>query len=348
MSDGKVKFMSHNSKILHRSSEFELIERFFAPLAGKEGLGLVDDVACLPTRPGYDLVLTVDAVVAGIHFFHSDNPASIARKALGVNISDLAAKGAIPSGFLLTLALPDDWTEIWMEGFADGLRKASEDWKCPLLGGDTVRSPGHLMISITAVGEVVSEKLPKRDSAHPNDVVFVTGTIGDACLGLKIIQSEICDSIKPLWLETLSQSEKMFLKDRYYHPAPRLEFRSVIQSFANASMDISDGLLGDFLKLAHASKLGARLDLEYDLLSSSALKAVQSDSGLFETLLSGGDDYEILFTVSSEKAEACKKMIQSLRLPVRTVGSMGKAGESVEFYRDGMPLTISRKSFSHF
>src|SRR4051812_27192471 len=200
-----------------RPSEDELIARFFAPLAGAGGLGLADDAALLRPRADYDLVLTVDAVVGGVHFFGGDPPASIARKALAVNLSDLAAKGAHPIGFLLTLALPEDWTEAWLGGFAEGLGEAARALGCPLLGGDTVRANGALSLSVTALGETPSGRMVRRGAAQPGDRLCVTGTIGDAALGLALRLDP-----PPDFAARLSAEQRDFLFDRYLHPQPRL------------------------------------------------------------------------------------------------------------------------------
>ncbi len=200
-----------------RPSEDELIARFFAPMAGEGGLGLKDDAACLRPAPGHDLVLTVDGLTAGIHFLADDRPQSIARKALAVNVSDLAAKAAEPSGFLLTLALPDDWTEAWLAGFAEGLAEAADAFRCPLLGGDTVRANGPLWLSVTALGQVAAGRMVPRGGAQPGDRLCVTGTIGDAALGLALRRGE-----RPAWAARLSPDEQHALVDRYLHPRPRL------------------------------------------------------------------------------------------------------------------------------
>src|SRR4051794_39485067 len=162
-----------------RLSEDDLIARFFAPLAGEGALALADDAAVLAPTPGHDLVLTVDAIVAGVHFLPDDPPSSVARKVLAVNLSDLAAKGAVPHGFLLTLALPQDWTEAWLAGFAAGLGQAARDYGCALLGGDTVRATSGAWISIAAFGEVPAGTAVRRTTARTGDRLCVTGTIGD-------------------------------------------------------------------------------------------------------------------------------------------------------------------------
>src|SRR5215217_7928762 len=233
-----------------RPGEDSLIARFFAPIAGEGALNLMDDAACLTPKPGHDLVLTADALVEGVHFLPEDAPGSIARKALGVNVSDLAAKGAEPSGFLLSLALPDDWSESWLSDFAAGLGEASRDFACPLLGGDTVRARGPLTLSVTAVGQVPTGRMVLRTTAQAGDVICVTGTIGDAALGLKLRS-------KPGWTENLSPDEKAHLSDRYLHPQPRHRLAAALRSHASAAMDVSDGLAGDLAKMMQASGVGA-------------------------------------------------------------------------------------------
>src|SRR3712207_6337258 len=215
---------------VHRPSEDNLIARFFAPIAGEGGLGLKDDAARLTPKPGHDLVLTTDALVERVHFLPEDAPGSIARKALGVNISDLAAKGADPAGFLLSLALPDGWTEEWLADFAAGLGAASGDFACPLLGGDTVKARGPLTLSVTAVGQVPTGKMVLRTTAGIGDAICVTGTIGDAALGLRLRSA-------PIWAGSLSPAEQAHLADRYLHPRPRHRLAAALRDHASAAMD---------------------------------------------------------------------------------------------------------------
>ncbi|MFY9656716.1 MAG: thiamine-phosphate kinase [Methylocystis sp.] len=267
-----------------RFTEDELIEKLFAPLAGPAGLGLGDDVALLPA--GGESVATVDALVAGVHFFAKDPPGAIAKKALRVNLSDLAAKGAEPLGFLLALALPEDWTNDWLMAFAQGLGEDAERFSCPLLGGDTVKTPGPLTISITALGRVEGSFIA-RAGAKVGDGVFVSGTIGDAALGLRLRED-------PAFAARLSAASRDFLLDRYLLPRPRLELAPLLREFASAAMDVSDGLLGDLAKLTRASKVSAQVALADIPLSEAAREALALDPALRETLLTGGDDYEIL------------------------------------------------------
>ncbi len=331
-----------------RPSETELIAQFFAPFAAPEGLGLSDDAACLRPRPGHDLVLTADALMEGVHFLPGDPPGSIARKALGVNVSDLAAKGAVPVGFLLTLALPDGWSAEWLGGFAEGLHRAASDWGCPLFGGDTIRSAGTLTLSITAIGEVPLGGMRRRDAAQPGDVIFVSGTIGDAVMGLESFRAAMSGSGDPSWLSALAPAEVAFIRDRYRHPVPRLSLTPVLRTFANAAMDISDGLVGDLMKLLGASKLGGEVDLGKIPLSESGHKAVFAAPELFFSLISGGDDYEILFTAPLEKAGAIEKMALTQGVYVIPIGVVSHGEGPPVFRRNGSIVTIGRKSFSHF
>jgi len=226
------------------SGEDDLIARYFRPLATDPGaFGLIDDAALL-NHTGDDLVLTTDAIVEGVHFLSGDPPDTIARKALRVNLSDLAAKGAVPAGFVLTLALREA-KEEWLAPFARALGEDAATFNCPVLGGDTVSTPGPLMISITAFGRVPQGKMVRRSGAKPGDRIAVTGTIGDAALGLRLLKEQAGEG-----LDMLSRE---FLIQRYRVPQPRNALAVVIREHASAAMDVSDGLAGDLAKLCAAS-----------------------------------------------------------------------------------------------
>ena len=285
-----------------RLSEQDLIARYFAPLAAPAGLGLRDDAALLAPPPGMDLVLTADALVAGVHFFAEDPPEKIAAKALGVNLSDLAAKAAIPLGFLLTLALPRDWTEDWLKKFAGGLGEIAEKCGCPLLGGDTVATPGPLALSISALGAVPAGKMPRRAGARPGDALYVSGSIGDSALGLPLRAAEISGDPPPAWAEKLDVTQKVALVDRYLLPTPRLALAKALRDSASAAMDISDGLIGDLRAMMKASQAAAHVDLRKIPLSPAARAALAADAALQERIMCGGDDYEILCAVPREAA----------------------------------------------
>jgi len=269
-----------------RYSEDELIATLFAPLAGAAALGLKDDAALLPPQES-PLAITADMLVAGVHFFPNDPPALIARKALRVNLSDLAAKAATPCGFLLSLALPPDWTNDWLESFAQGLGDDARAFHAPLLGGDTTATPGPLTIAITAIG--AAPRFVARAGARPGDGVYVSGAIGDAALGLGLRQD-------PASGASLSTVERDALLNRYLLPTPRLDLVDLLRGEATAAMDISDGLAGDLVKLTRASGVSARIEIAHIPLSAAGRALIVSAPPLLEIALTGGDDYEILFT----------------------------------------------------
>ena len=250
-----------------RPGEDELIARFFAPLAGPAGLGLRDDAALLAPPPGDDLVLTTDALVAGVHFFADDPPEAIARKALRVNLSDLAAKGARPLGFLLALALPSDWREDWLRPSPPASAPTPRPIGCPLAGGDTVATPGPLTLSVTAFGAVPAGRMAKRSGVKPGDRLYVTGTIGDAAIGLGIRQGR--------GPRHRRKRTREFLLDRYLLPQPRVALAKAIAMRANGCMDVSDGFVGDLTKMLAVSGVTARVPI-YRLPLSLAARARRS------------------------------------------------------------------------
>ena len=323
-----------------RPGEDELIARFFAPLAGPAALGLRDDAACLTPPPGDDLVLTTDALVAGVHFFADDPPGAIARKALRVNFSDLAAKGARPLGFLLALALPRDWREDWLEAFAAGLGEDASAYGCPLAGGDTVATPGPLTLSVTAFGAVPAGRMARRSGVRPGDRIYVTGTLGDAAIGLGIRQGRGPD---------IPKAEKEFLLDRYLLPQPRVALAKAILLRANGCMDVSDGFVGDLTKLLAVSGVTARVPIYRLPLSQPARTAIAAKPDLFAVAATGGDDYELLASIAPDTVPAFEAEAAAARVPVACIG------EAVEGYGpprfvgpDGGQVTFPRGSYSHF
>ncbi len=326
-----------------RPDEAELIARFFRPLATSPGAAsLLDDAATVPHAYGQELVITTDAVVSGVHFFPDDPPDAIARKALRVNLSDLAAKAARPAGYLVTLALAEDWTVDWLEGFVEGLAADQEEFGVGLLGGDTVRTPGPCWISVTALGHAPEGHVPRRTGAAPGQRLYVTGTIGDAALGLRLRHDE---RLALRW--DLRRSEKERLLDRYLLPEPRLALAGVVAAYAAAAMDVSDGLVGDCAKLAEASKVGAVIDAAAVPLSAGAARAVATDATALSQALTGGDDYELLLAVDPEDAELFESEAASAGVSVTDIGALvERPGVSVE--RHGQAMAFGPGSFSHF
>jgi thiamine-monophosphate kinase len=289
-------------------------------------------------------VLKTDPIVASVHFFPDDPPAAIARKALRVNLSDLAAKSARPLGFLLSLALPADIDDAWLTAFAQGLGADAEHFACPLLGGDTDRTPGLLTVTIAALGAVPRGTMVKRSTAKPGDRVVVSGTIGDSALGVRMRkQPELAAS----W--GVEGALRAHLLDRYLVPQPRLAIAEAIRRFASAAMDISDGLAGDFAKLCRASGVGGDIEVARVPLSAAARAALDRDSAVIEPILTGGDDYEILATVPAAQLAAFCSATSILGVDLTEIGSITEAPAQVRFVgRDGQPLKFARPSFSHF
>lgn len=328
-----------------RLSEDDLIARYFAPLAGPGGLGLHDDVAVLAPPPGMELVLTKDALVAGVHFFADDPPDAIARKSLRVNLSDLAAKGAEPAGYLLALALPPDWTEDWLAAFARGLGEDGAAFRFPLLGGDTVKIPGPLTISVTAVGFCPEGDMVPRTGVEPGDRIYVSGTIGDAALGLALRLARPEDAG---WIAALSDEAKAFLRARYLEPQPRLALRKALRAYASGGMDVSDGFVGDLTKMLRVSDCGADIDMAKLPLSPAARAACAAAPDLFGAIATGGDDYEIIASVPQSQGEAFEAAARTMGVAVTRVGRAHE-GQGATF-RDaqGHALDFGKGSFSHF
>jgi thiamine-monophosphate kinase len=325
------------------SAEERLIAGYFRPLATHPGaFGLGDDAAILMPPPGCDLVLTTDGVIAGVHFFPDDPPESIARKALRMNLSDLAAKGAKPLGFLIAVALPADIDEEWLAAFAGGLGEDALAYQCPLLGGDTDRTPGPTSVSITAFGAVPQGKMVRRSTAKAGDCVLVTGTIGDAALQVLLRRDHaLAERLR------LPEAMRAHLRERYLLPQPRNAVAEAVRVHASAAMDVSDGLAGDLAKLCRASSVAAEIDVARVPLSDAARAALAADPALIETVLTGGDDYEILLTLPPILLSAFHGVAQAAGVAVTEIGRV-VAGEGARFVRDGKALTFARPSYSHF
>jgi thiamine-monophosphate kinase len=327
-----------------RLGEFELIARYFAPLAqGFEGAwGLRDDVAVIAPAPGHELVAKTDAIVGGVHFLPDDPPALVARKALRVNLSDLAAKGAVPRAYLLDLIVPDGIDESWIAAFAAGLAEDQREFGVHLIGGDTDRTPGPVTIAIMALGEVASGRIIRRGGAQPDDTVFVTGTIGDAALGLEALRRGIAG---------LAPEMAAFLVDRYRLPRPRVGLGPRLIGIAHAALDVSDGLVADLHHLCEVSGLGAVIEAARVPLSAAAAAAVALRPERLFAALTGGDDYEILFAAPATAAAALARLAQQAGVPITPIGRMvpeaAGAGVSV-IDASGRKLALAAEGWTHF
>lgn len=324
-----------------RRGEAELIAHYFAPLASdKAAFGLSDDAAFLSPPAGYDLVITKDLLVADIHFFANDPARKIAQKALRVNLSDLAAKGAKPYGYLLGLGLPDNWDEDWLADFVSGLGKDQKEYDFALFGGDTVKSPERLSLSITAFGLVPKASRIVRPKAKAGDNLYMSGALGDAALGLLARLGKLPDG--------MSRDHDAYLQDRYLLPQPRTQLAEILQEHVHAAMDISDGLLGDATKLAKACGARAQIFADDVPLSDAAKAALQRNEKLISTILSGGDDYELLMAVSEENEQAFVNDVSQQLIPVRKIGRLTE-GEGLELSSDKWILSDEASlSFEHF
>ncbi len=329
-----------------RPSEDELIAAYFAPLAGPGAFGLRDDAALLAGKPGHDIVATTDMLIAGVHFFPGDPPGAIARKALRVNLSDLAAKGAEPLGFLLGLALPEDWTEAWLAGFSHGLGEDAAAYNCPLLGGDTVKTFCATVVSITAFGAVPAGSMIMRGGVEVGDRIYVSGTIGDAALGLKLRSTEAQDEG---WIGSLGTKETAHLAGRYLLPQPRLSLRNALLAHAHAAIDISDGFMGDLTKMLRLTGMTAEVLISDVPLSAAARTVLRTSPSLTKTILTGGDDYEILCAVPEARCVSFEAEAAAALVPVTSV-AIAVAGECPPMLKDkdGATLAFARPSFQHF
>jgi len=323
-----------------RSGEFVLIDRYFRPLAGEGALDLRDDAALVTPRAGEEIVVTKDMVVEGVHFFADDPPGAIAAKALRVNLSDLAAKGAEPFGYFLGLGLRDGWNESWVAAFAAGLAADQATYRVSLFGGDTTRGGERTIVSVTALGRLPAATMVHRSGARAGDVVMVTGTIGDAAIAL---------AIRTGAAPAPDNETAEALRRRFLYPQPRIAIAPDIRRFATASMDVSDGLVGDRGHLCRASRVSAEIDASLVPLSGPARTVIHRTPDLLATALTGGDDYEILLTVPASAAEAFAAACREDGVPVATIGTIieGEAPPVVNG-SDGRPLDLPRRSFDHF
>jgi thiamine-monophosphate kinase len=325
------------------SGEDSLIARYFKPLATDPGaFGLTDDAAILKAL-GEDIVVTTDAIVEGVHFLPDDPADTVAKKALRVNLSDLAAKGATPAGFVLTLALRAV-DEIWLTAFARGLGEDAAGFACPLLGGDTVSTPGPLMVSITAFGRVPANKVIHRSGAKPGDHVVVTGTIGDAALGLDVLRKG-----RAATALAADAAAREALIGRYRVPEPRNAIALAVRAHAHAAMDVSDGLAGDLTKLCAASGVSAVIDLPAIPLSKAVSAALAAGAIGMAEVVSGGDDYELLCAIPPDALEPFVQAARTLGVAASPIGTILAGSAAPKFLdAEGKELLLTRRSFSHF
>jgi thiamine-monophosphate kinase len=324
------------------SGEDSLIARYFRPIATDPGAFQLDDDAAALMPDGNDIVVTTDAIVEGVHFLPDDPPDTVARKALRVNLSDLAAKGATPAGFVLTLALRNA-DEAWLKPFAAALGEDAAQFGCPLLGGDTVSTPGPVMISVTAFGRVPPGKMVHRSGAKAGDRVMVTGTIGDAALGLAVLKGG------KVHAATSAIAAREMLVGRYRVPQPRVALAEAVRGHASAAMDVSDGLAGDLAKLCGVSGVSVVIDLPSVPLSDAARDLVSRGIVGLEALIAGGDDDEILCTIPQDRVKGFAAAAQRAGVALSSIGAIVAGVAAPKFVdRQGREIVLERLAYSHF
>lgn len=292
--------------------EFALIAELFAPLAGDAAAarGLADDAAVFEPPPGRALVIAADALVEGVHFLADDPPGLVARKLIRVNLSDMAAMGAEARAYLLVVQIPRARSDDWMRAFAAGLAADQEAFGIRLLGGDTVATEGPFAASATMLGEVAPGRALGRGGARAGDAVYVSGTLGDAALGLDALKGALAD---------LGPADRAALIDRYRLPQPRIALGVRLYGLASAVIDISDGLVADLGHIAEASGVGIAIEADALPLSPAARRAVEAAPARLSRALAGGDDYEIAFTTNAGE-ETIAALARALSLPITRIG----------------------------
>ena len=322
--------------------EFKTIATLLRPLAASapEALGLQDDAAVLPARPGYDLVVTTDAMVAGVHFLEGDPPHQVAQKLLRVNLSDLAAKGAEPYGYLLVTAWPPAWGEAARRAFTQGLAEDQARFGLKLFGGDTVSTPGPLTLSATLMGWVPAGAMVRRAGAAAGDVLLVSGVIGDGLLGLQVARGG---------LSHLPEEERRPLMMRFHLPEPRLNLAPALRAHAHAAADVSDGVLADAGHIGEASGLGVEVDLDRLPLSAGGRGWVAGEAHAVEALralATAGDDYEIVCAAPPAAVDPLMAAAAAAGTRLTPIGRF-IPGRGVIARYGGAPVALSKLGWTH-
>lgn len=318
-------------------NEFHRIARYFAPLSGAGSFALTDDAAMLDIPFGQRVVITTDSVIAGVHCIGDESPDMLAHKLVRRNLSDIAAMGAVPLSYLVALMLPRDTSEGWFADFARGLAECQDMFGLTLLGGDTASTNGPLSMNLTAFGTVPSSPL-LRGGARAGDALYVTGTLGDAAFGLDILQGR------------LACADASQLITRYRFPEPRLAIGRGLHGIATACMDISDGLVADAGHMARVSTVALRIHASALPLSAAASALLATDSDRLRRIISGGDDYELLFTAQDDDAtrDALARLHDDTGIAITRIGDV-VPGEGVVLHdARGQPIALREEGYTHF
>ena len=324
-----------------KTGEFDLIERFFRPLsrAAPGAFALGNDGALLTPPAGASLVVTKDLMVAGVHYPEGEEPATVARRLLRVNLSDLAAMGATARSYALGLALPEDIADVWVEAFAAGLARDQEAFGVALIGGDTVATKGPAVLSLTAFGTVAGDACLTRAGAGEGDDIYVSGTVGDATLGLRAVRGELAN---------LTPEDHAALAARFRLPEPRLALGAALVGVATCAIDVSDGLVADLGHICAESGVAARIGADAVPLSAAARRAVDGGEAAIADLVTGGDDYELLFCAPPAERGAIEALGHRLELAVSRIGTIEHGQGVTVMDADGQPLALGRSGYQHF
>lgn len=322
-------------------NEFERIKHLFAPLATHSGAyGLTDDAATIACPPGCELVVTKDVIAEGVHYIGDEPPGLIAKKLLRVNLSDLAAMGATPLAYLLAVMLPPKIDDAWLAAFADGLMEDQTAFNLSLLGGDSISLKGdHAAFSLTAIGSVPNGKALRRSGAKPGDLLLMSGTLGDGALGLQLARDATSYS--------LDKKDISYLIQRYRQPKPRTQLGSALIGLASACMDISDGLVQDGGHIADHSQVALTIHTDKLPLSDAARHCLQANPDALQPILTGGDDYELLFTLPPDRFSRAQAAKDECNTPIAVIGEVSE-GTGIEVLdASGCPILLSRIGWMH-
>ncbi len=321
--------------------EFSLIARYFAPLSANfpGAFGLADDAALIQPGTGLACVLTTDTMIEGVHFLTGDPAGLVGRKLLRVNLSDLAAMGARPIGYLLAAALPRGIAAAWLDDFVRGLALDQQQFAVALVGGDTTATPGPMTLTVTAVGEAEPARLLRRAGARVGDDIYVSGTIGDAALGLRVLTGALTPA---------EPAAAALLVARYHLPEPRVTLGRRLVGIATAAIDVSDGLVADLGHVCVASRVAAEVSLTAVPLSAPARAAVLADPALVAAVLGGGDDYEIVFTAAPQAAGPIAAVAGEIGVPITRIGRVRPGGGVSVSDANGRPVVLESAGYRHF
>ena len=321
--------------------EFDIIKTYFSPLSRSEkgAFNLTDDAAVIEIPDGFSMVVTTDTLVEGVHFLSEDLPENIAAKLLRVSLSDLAAMGSIPAYYNLSIATKSGTSSDWFKAFAEGLLADQMQFGITLIGGDTVATSGPLTLSLTAMGFVKKGNAISRGGAKSGDDIWVSGLIGDAALGLRAATGK---------LSFVSEKNKKYLISRYTKPVPQTLLGPKLSNHVNSAIDVSDGLIGDLDHICEISKLGADIQIDDIPLSRVAKSVVTEKPDYIDLILSGGDDFELLFTADESFSVIAKSLTKMLDVNLTKIGAMVDRRSIEIFDKNGDKYFIQNNGYTHF